>query len=856
MSFAAVAALAVAASSSHCPQEKGHLGAAAKVQGVGFHACSGATMIDAFDSAQMSRASEVSYTRGVWQGGEPSSEGAGAHVELQGTTSGVATRLLPGSADPHGLGYEERSAPLRRRPTFGSMAHAAADYDELLRRPFAELNVAPDRPLKHEPPLSETASPPCVTEVSQVIPHATLVIVNQWRRRLRRCLKLAALGKLSLARRMRPPDLWLSAEVHMTEATRHWNWDFMPLLQGLPARPWQVSGRDGVLPSTSLKTDVMEASVDGFADREIVSEAVAGFVDDSECQRGTLLCAPHTSALAHVALADDKLRKNLDAGWAVAGDLPAWPIRACPYGLVDESERAGKVKWRLTNDLSWPPPATLRGDDGEYIKSLNEAMARDEWPANSLPTVASIAETAAIMRVSGARVKLWGFDCEAFYKQVGRQTSQLWRVAMVRADGSFQIDTRCCFGSAADAAKCSRLSNFLAFHMRAAIARVDELYPSVDPAILAWQSRRRCEARAVGATDYTFTRLGSCSVYIDDGAGVSFDDELVDLAGQPVMKDGVQLRRATAHFEAALEAVQQFGFKSAVSKEQRPRDRAVLLGIEVDVDEGWMRLDEVKQRLYLRRVRGALAAGAMLRRDYLRLLGRLQFASLCLPRGRQWLNAAWRAARTRFRTERDMVLLTKSVVRDLRLWEAALAAANTEAVPLAAAESIGQVGMDNVGAMYADASGSVGWAAWLCSGDEVLLVEHAWRPEERELDISVKEMIASTVGARALVPLAGLKGVYNYTDNMVVLSALRTGTPSTRQLQVLTSWHFDWLRSNGIREAPERIGSKSNLWADLASRGRSNDVVRQATALQLRVRHVAVPPGWESAGWLRQLGDD
>ena len=268
-----------------------------------------------------------------------------------------------------------------------------------------------------------------------------------------------------------------------------------------------------------------------------------------------------------------------------------------------------------------------------------------------------------------------------------------------------------------------------------------------------------------------------------------------------------------------------------------------------------MRLDDSKRRLYLKRVRDALKMRSMPRRDYLRLLGRLQFASMCLPRGRQWLHAAWRAARTRFRTERDIVLLTKSVVRDLRLWEAALAADDAEAVPLAAAEKIGPVGVGSVGAMYADASGNIGWAAWLCSGDEVLLVEHAWTAEERGLDISVKEMIASTVGARALVPLAGLTAVYNYTDNMVALSALRTGTPSTRQLQALTAWHFDWLRSSGIREAPERIGSKSNLWADLASRGRSNEVIRQAAALHLRVKRVAVPPGWESAAWLRQLAD-
>ena len=58
------------------------------------------------------------------------------------------------------------------------------------------------------------------------------------------------------------------------------------------------------------------------------------------------------------------------------------------------------------------------------------------------------------------------------------------------------------------------------------------------------------------------------------------------------------------------------------------------------------------------------------------------------------------------------------------------------------------------------------------------------------------------------------------------------------------------LLDTGVREAPERIGSKSNLWADLGSRGRSAEVVRQAAALGLSVRHVPVASEWMSLEWL------
>ena len=793
--------------------------------------------------------------RGVQQGGDSTDTVGMSLDDSTATTGKVATRLLMGSADPHGLAFEERSAPMRKRPTFSSMAHARASDDELLARPFADFNVPPDLPLPRPLPEQPEGEPPVVTRVEQVLPYETRVLINKWIRRLRRCMKLARAGNMSLARRMRPPDLWLPASKHMTDETRQWNWDFTPLARGEPARPWAVSGRDGVMPSTDLDLVALANAMSGFADQQIIAEVIAGFGDDAECERGTLLCAPHVSALNNLLIADEKLEKSLRAGWAIVGELPAWPIRACPYGLVDESERAGKIKWRLTNNLSWPPPSSMSDGDGGFVQSLNGSMDRSEWPENSLPRVAAIAEAAAIFRTAGAPVKLWGFDCEAFYKRVGRQLAQLWKVGMMRADGRFQIDTRCCFGSAADAAKCSRLSNFLAHEMRQAIERVDARYPTRDARILAWEARRTAEARSAGLPVRSYRSLSSSAVYIDDAMGVSFDDQLFERDGTPVLRDGVPLTRATAHFEAALAAVERFGFTSAKDKEQWPRVRAVMLGIELDVLEGWLRLEDNKRKIYLKRVQTALQSRAMRRPDYLRLIGRLQFASMCLPRGRQWLHAAWRASRTRFRTTSGKVMLTKSVIRDLRLWEEALMHNEAELTPLAHAESVGAVGLDGVGAMYADASGKWGWAAWTCVDDTVYMTEHQWSEAERELDISVKEMIASTVGARTLWPYAEWRGIYNYTDNMTVLAALRSGTPSTRRLQVLTMMHYDWLRVNGLQESPERVGSKSNLWADLASRNRSHEVVRQAKRLSLSVQRVDVARGWESAEWLTRIDE-
>ena len=166
--------------------------------------------------------------------------------------------------------------------------------------------------------------------------------------------------------------------------------------------------------------------------------------------------------------------KSESKGWATGGwELPCWPIRANPYSVVDESERAGEPKFRLTNDLSWPHCEAMPDGVGGSVQSINGSIDRTSWPVNRLPRAANYAEAAAVLAASGAPVKLWGFDCEAFYRKVGRQRAELWRNALATLRG-FQLDERCCFGSAADATKCSRLSNLLAHAMRRELDAFDE----------------------------------------------------------------------------------------------------------------------------------------------------------------------------------------------------------------------------------------------------------------------------------------------------------------------------------------------------------------------------------------------
>ena len=130
--------------------------------------------------------------------------------------------------------------------------------------------------------------------------------------------------------------------------------------------------------------------------------------------------------------------------------------------MVDESVRAGKPKFRLTTDLSWPHSGMMEAG-GRPVDAVNAAMDRSRWPANRLVRVREVAEAAGIMHGDGARrARLWSIDCEAFYRAVGRQRAELWRNGVWCLDGA-TLDGRCCFGDASAATKCARISNYLVF---------------------------------------------------------------------------------------------------------------------------------------------------------------------------------------------------------------------------------------------------------------------------------------------------------------------------------------------------------------------------------------------------------
>ena len=768
-------------------------------------------------------------------GGLEEAELSEAETEV-GDEDGVRIPVLRvGSADPHGVGGVDRAPRARRAAPFSVHAHVPAGAEELEVRPLPEANVAPATAAL-PPPVSEVGKPPLVERVEQVVPLATQRLVSWWRRRLRRCMRAAARGEHSLARRMRPDDLFLDHAEHSVPATAAWNWDLTPISRGEPAVAMQQSGGGGVGPATSVDLRAWLRDSIGFPDQAIVSEVVNGVSDDSVCRRGTLLCAPHAGALVHQEQAEGKLAASVAAGYASdPHPLPCWPLRTCPYSVVDESVRAGKPKFRLTTDLSWPHVGTMWAG-GEMVDSVNGSMDRSAWPSNRLVRVREYAEAAGAMQGAAQQrsTRLWSLDCEAFYRAVGRQRAELWRNGVWGLGGA-TLDGRCCFGDASAATKCARISNYLVFQMRAALADFDADHPTCDPTWVSWQERRR----AAGVGDQLFW----VAMYVDDGVGSSADDLVFDAAGRAVCgADGVQRRRADCHFEVARAAVERYGWVSAPGKEQRPAKSVEALGVHIDLASSCMRLSAAKCERYGAHVQQVLTSSTCERASYERLVGRLQFAAQCFPYGRQHMHACWRVMRASFRLRGDVVLISGAARRELRWWAAHLGAAVVGGVPLASV-MMPQVGA-GCAAVYADASTSGGFMAWTVVDGTLLFAVGEWTEEERrQLGIAELELLASTFGLVAFAQWLP-RCVVSFTDNTVAQAAMRAAAIRSAGMQQIVAARTRWLMEQGIAEAARRITTEANLWADWGSRGQLERVLAQAEQLQLPWRRCAVPEAW------------
>ena len=700
-----------------------------------------------------------------------------------------------------------------------------------------------------------------IESIEQVVPGETLRRIGRWRARLKACLKAAARGSYVLAKLLRPPDLVLVSEAHTTARARGWVWDLRPLARGERAVPMAESTLEAP-PLTDLKLGCVAALGKEYADKEIIAEMLTGFSDDAVgVEEHVVLSPPHLGALKYAKQAGEKVASDVERGWSqVEAAIPFWPIRSNPYSIVRE-EREARVKYRMTIDLSWPHPSA-----GGGAVSVNDSIDRSAWVQVKLMRVAQLAESVAILKTVGVPVLLWAFDCQAYYRKTGRQRKEVWRNCVAVEEG-FVVDEREQFGDASAAVKCCRQSSFLAWLVAKALRRVDLEFPPIVPRVLAWIGKRR--KAKVGLTEGS--EVGVCGIYVDDGGGASIDDGLVSKCGAPVLKygpdelgcegehRGAPMRRAEAHFRAAVMAIAETGHASEVSKEAPPREKNVVLGVELDVvGEGRMRLSEWKRAKYAERASRVLAGEAVCDgEEFESLLHRLLFAAVTMPEGRQHLNPLFRVAKAKFRLSGGRVIVTARVRRALSWWIEHLGRRH-EGVPLACRGAFPSVESGEVVVMYSDASGGYGFGAWTLWRGEVLYIADTWdAAEQSDVHINVKELLATSAALATFLEATAATYAVEFTDNTVAEGAARRGAPSAPQLQQLVERRVALLREKGAFTEMARVGTHENIWADLISReGGLVQFLEQVASLRLTARRLGVADAWRSTVELRTRAED
>jgi len=341
-------------------------------------------------------------------------------------------------------------------------------------------------------------------------------------------------------------------------------------------------------------------------------------------------------------------------------------------------------------------------------------------------------------------------------------------------------------------------------------------------------------------------------MYIDDAAAGGADDVVFGRDGEPLMRDGEQVRRQALHFEAGRRVLAELGWESAPSKEQPPCVNLDLLGVGVSLATARVYLSDAKRDRYAAQARRVAAMATCSMAEFREMVGRLQFATQCYPLGQQAMHAAWRAVRTHFRTKSGAVCVGAALRRDLRWWASTLEDPGHEGVPLARCD-----GPAGGGVVYADASVSGsdgGFSAWTISGGVVYMVAGVWSEAERRMLICDLELLASTFGVVAFERMLGERWVWSFTDNTVAEAAMRNGRARSPAMQAMLARRGAWLHERGLLEVPRRISSKANVWADVGSRPELGGVAAvraMAEELGLGFEELSIPDEWrDTAGLL------
>ena len=773
--------------------------------------------------------------------------------------------LRAGAARPHAaLGDLGPSREARATPS-ANPRRLEPELSSVLRvEGLPRVNVPPVTSWALAPTsLSHPLPNPLTTH--QLIPLPMQSQLREFRISVRACFEAARRGRWRWARDHRPKPLHATLDQCLMPAGRDHVWLQSPedgLWRPLEPSSWPLQPPDGELDIAVIIDVAVEM---GYDDMEIISLMAHGYPGPT-LDLETVLGPPHVGALKNPTAFDKCANKDREKGWVRWGSSlpPVWPMRADPMNAV---LRHGKPRMTIDKTMELV----------EGVPSYNHVVDLTSQPEIEYVRVNQLSRSAAILMTAGVRVKLWGFDLEAYFRKTGKQRAHWWMSGFVHADG-YGYDPRIQFGQREAPVLCGRQSCFLIAAVRRELSRLDRMYPSRVPTVVQWLYDRgsvtMVDVEPMHALFFTL-------MFVDDVGGASIDDQLYDSKGSPntIWLHGAihHQSRAELHYSAAIGVVRTFGHTDAVDKGVPPADDMVFLGLTIDLGSSTTSLTDLKVDSYTELLLAVLSGAegvcthtsVFAKLDsFNSLVHKLLHACVVVVLGRQHLFHCLRALRVSTSMRAGiMVPVAPAVEVELRWWMLALERARVEGVPLASRTSFPDASASGVLAPYSDASRelaspeSSGYGAWAIVSGVFVYVYDTWLPWElASLSINVLELAAMQFGTFTFIDYAKSSGVavthvMEFTDNTAAEHSAERGRPHTERMHTLVSDRYRRLTSLKVHSSIERVASVDNDVADGLSRGglKVAEALRIAAGTCMPMRRLVVPAAVRSLEELRSM---
>ena len=729
---------------------------------------------------------------------------------------------------------------------------------ESLLTPMPHCNIA----LSIEHDLDPPDDQPILTATSmdEIVTRRGMRALRAFRRRERRCYRLAERGKVRQAREHKPDDISLDWRRHTKPKFQgvimdFSTWPFSSLQPNRwPDRP----------PSTDLHIRAIRRefrSHPSFPNKQLRGMLSHGTPVFGECSRVTHMAAPHGSALSHFSVFQEKRQIELDNGWGKVGferslGCATWPLRQVPSSIAfrDPLELTGP---RLCTDLSWPKPGTCDGVD-----SPNDAQ-KPEVALVKFVRLHQFCTACAILLVAGATIRVWKLDLVAAYKRTAQQRMTRWYRQFGTPDGCQTLD-RISFGQTDGPSSFSEQTNLYRFLIVREIRYADACYPTRDPTILAYLLAR---GRVFGVTSGSELTTSFLMVLLDDFGGVSFCDPLWRISGEPLLEpNGIQTTRDQLHFRVAISVLRRAGHDFDPTKPDKytpPTQSMVLIGGHVDVGQReTLSLEPRKRVKYLKLLNAHLALPAIRSSALTSLAFKMLVVCEFYPLGRQWLHSVFRC----LRSSRLVAVISWDVATDaasdLHRFQELLRSPIVLEIPLACRLTFPFEGQPELIVKYDDASGEPrlfeardgqpGFGSWTVRDNTLYYIHGVWTAHEsRLLSISLLEFLASLFSTNAFSALfADASHILEFTDNTGVEWSSRKETARRELMQLVTAKRSDLLAQRGLVPRSARVSSADNIWADDLSRQRVSKVLAEAAARGLACCRVELPADVRDTEWL------